>query len=203
MRRNILILSATALVLCACSTPTTNGTPTPSSDGSSPGPSASTGLPPGVPKVEKSIDVTQFKQTPCSILTKAQAEELLGPSAEAKPRDDSAGPACAWTVASFRPRIDVVFGTGPDGGTASVYAAKDKAYKLVEPLEPVDGYPVTAYGVTDRRTEGDCSVSLGISDTQTIGIALLQSEANVGKKDPCVAAREGAIRVLATIRGGN
>ncbi|MFI0800428.1 Protein of unknown function [Amycolatopsis lurida] len=204
MRRTILVLSAAALVLSACSTPTTNGTPTPSTTGSSPSPSNSASLPPGVPKVEHSIDVTQFKQAPCTALTDAQAKEILGPTTESKQRDGAAGPACRWTVpSSLNPRIDVVFGSGPDGGTASVYAAKGKAYKLVEPLEPIDGYPVTAYGVTDRRAEGDCSVSLGISDTQTIGIALLQSEANIGKKDPCDAAREGAVRVLATIRGGN
>ncbi|RSM65808.1 DUF3558 domain-containing protein [Amycolatopsis sp. WAC 01376] len=204
MRRATLILSAAALAaLSACSTPTVNGSPTPTSSGPNPGTSNPTSLPPGVPRVEHPIDVTRFKQSPCTALTKTQVEELLGPGAEAKPRDESAGPACAWTVASFTPRVSVIFGSGPDGGTASVYAAKGNAYKLVEPLEPLDGYPVTAYGVIDRRAEGACSVSLGISDTQTIGIALTQSQANVGKKDPCDAAREGAVRVLATIRGGN
>ncbi|WP_081736360.1 DUF3558 domain-containing protein [Amycolatopsis orientalis] len=205
MRRTTLILSAAAFALAACSTPT-NGTPTPTNGGSSPSSSTSPSLPPGVPKVNHPIDVTRFKQDPCKALTKAQVEELLGSSdTETVPRPDGeAGPACRWSIPSTaEPRINVIFGNSPDGGTASVYAAKGNAYKLVEPLAPIDGYPVTAYGVIDRRAEGACSVSLGISDTETVGIAATQSAANVGKKDPCNAAREGAIRVLATIRGGN
>ncbi len=97
----------------------------------------------------------------------------------------------------------MIFSDFGDSGTAKYYAAKGTTYQLLEPLAPIDGYPVTAYGIKDNRANGDCSVVLGTSDTQTISIALMQSDANVGKKDPCDAAREGAIRVLATIRGGN
>ncbi|WP_414936035.1 DUF3558 domain-containing protein [Amycolatopsis sp. cmx-11-51] len=206
MQRTALMLSLATLALAACSNPTTNGTPTPTSGGSSSPPSTSTSLPSGVPKVEHPIDVTRFKQDPCTALTKTQVEDLLGsPNTETVPRPDGeAGPACRWSIPSTaQPRVNVIFGSSPDGGTASVYAAKGNTYKLVEPLESIDGYPVTAYGVVDRRAEGACSVSLGISDTETVGIAATQSTANVGKKDPCAAAREGAIRVLATIRGGN
>ncbi len=86
----------------------------------------------------------------------------------------------------------------------SVYEAKGKTYKLFEPLEAIDGFPVTAYGTEDERaSRGKCTVALGTSDNETIDIVLEQSEANIGKKDPCNAAREAAIRVLATVRGGN
>ncbi len=109
-----------------------------------------------------------------------------------------------WSIPSTsRPLVDVIFGRSPDGGTASVYKAKGGAYKLVEPLVPVDGYPLTAYGTKDERPSGKCSVALGASDTETIGIVAEQAEANIGKKDPCDAAREAAIRVLTTVRGGN
>ncbi len=202
MRRTILAVSAMTLVLSACSPPTNDGTPSPTTGPVSP---TSSSPVPGVPKVQSPIDLSRVKQTPCTALTNSQAEELLGATTDNVPRNGTAGPACRWSVpATTRPRVDVIFTRSPDGGTASVYAAKGKAYELVEPIEPIDGYPVTVYDVKDERaSKGRCSVALGTSDTETIGISLEQSEANIGKKDPCDAAREAAIRVLTTIRGGN
>lgn len=206
MRRTVLLISAAAFALSACSTPATDGTPTPTG-GSGASPSAY-GQTPGleVPKVANPIDLTRFKQAPCNALTDAQAQEILGPKVESKERlDGAAGPACMWAPpVATRPTVDVIFSNLQDSGTASVYAAKGNTYKLVEPLEPIDGYPVTAYDTVDERaSKGRCSVALGTSDTQTVGVSLEQSEANIGKKDPCAAAREAAIRVLTTIRGEN
>ncbi|MFI7118049.1 DUF3558 domain-containing protein [Amycolatopsis sp. NPDC049868] len=204
MRRTALVIGAVALTVCACSSPRTGGTPTPTGNGTSPSHSNSASAPPDVPKVESPIDLARFKQAPCSALTKPQVGELLGATPDGEAREGTAGPACTWVVPSTtRPLISVVFSNTQDSGTAKIYAAKGKSYQLVEPLKPVDGYPLTAYGITDERSVGRCSAALGTSETETIGIAAEQSEANVGKKDPCDVAREAAIRVLATIRGGN
>lgn len=206
MRRSVLLVGIAALALAGCSPTTTEGTPTPTNGGTSAGPSISSQAPgPDVPKVANPLTLTQVKQAPCSALSQKQASELLGPGAAPEERlDGTAGPSCMWSIPSTsRPLIDVIFGRSPDGGTASVYQAKGAAYKLVEPLSPVDGYPLTVYGVTDERPSGKCSVALGASDTETVGIVVEQSEANIGKKDPCDAAREAAIRVLTTVRGGN
>ncbi|RSM71018.1 DUF3558 domain-containing protein [Amycolatopsis sp. WAC 01375] len=204
MRRTVLIVGAVALAVSACSTPTTNGTPSPTSGGASLSQSDSANAPAEVPKVGTPIDLTRFKQTPCNALTKPQVEELLGASADGEARDGAAGPACTWVVPSTtRPLVSVVFSNTQDSGTARIYAAKGKSYQFMEPLEAVDGYPLTAYGMKDERSAGRCSAALGTSDTETIGVAAEQSEANVGKKSPCAVAREVAIRVLATIRGGN
>ncbi|UMP02314.1 DUF3558 domain-containing protein [Amycolatopsis sp. EV170708-02-1] len=204
MRRTVLIVGAVALTVCACSPPATDGTAAPTSGGVSPSPSAPATAPPEIPKVESPIDLARFKQAPCSALTKPQVGDLLGATPDGQARDGAAGPACTWVIPSTtRPLISVVFTNTQDSGTAKIYAAKGKSYRLVEPLKPVDGYPLTAYGITDERSMGRCSAALGTSDTETIGIAAEQSEANVGKKDPCDVAREAAIRVLATIRGGN
>lgn len=201
-RRTIVVLGAAALVLSACSTPE-DGTPTPTGGATSPVPSSSAGQNPGpdVPKVSEPVDLAKFRAAPCDALTSTQAQDLIGPKVEATPRNESAGPACEWsTPGTSRPTVNVIFGKGPDGGTAAVYAAKGKAYKLVEPLEPIEGYPVTAYGVIDRRAEGGCNVALGTSDTESITVTAEQSEGNIGKKDPCDAARLAAISVLATLR---
>lgn len=204
MRRTVLIVGAVALTVSACSTPTTNGTPTPTSGGTSLTPSNSASTPPDVPKVGTPINLARFKQTPCNALAKPQVEELIGASVDGEARDGAAGPACTWVAPSTtRPLVSVVFSNAQDSGTARIYAAKGKSYKFLEPLEAVDGYPLTAYGIKDERSLGRCSAALGTSDTETIGVAAEQSEANVGKKDPCDVARELAIRVLATIREGN
>ncbi|MFC3486914.1 DUF3558 domain-containing protein [Amycolatopsis roodepoortensis] len=204
MRRTVLIVGAVALTVGACSTPTPNGTPTPTSGGTSQSPSNPASTPPDVPKVGDPIDLARFKQAPCNTLNKSQVEELLGVAADGKSRDGAAGPACTWVAPSTtRPLVSVVFSNEQDSGTARIYEAKGKSYQFLEPLEAVDGYPLTAYGIKDERSAGRCSAALGTSDTETIGVAAEQSEANIGKKDPCDVAREAAIRVLATIRGGN
>ncbi|WP_414943204.1 DUF3558 domain-containing protein [Amycolatopsis sp. cmx-11-32] len=201
-QRTILVLGAAALVLTACSTPN-DGNPTPSVGGTSSVPSSSAGQVPGpdVPKVSEPIDLARFRAAPCDALTSTQAQDLIGPKVEATPRNESAGPACVWvTPSTSRPSVNVVIGNGPDGGTAAVYAAKGGAYKIVEPLEPIEGYPVTAYEVLAKRVEGGCAVALGTSDDQTVTVAAEQSEHNIGKKDPCDAARQAAVSVLATLR---
>ncbi|ANN20909.1 hypothetical protein SD37_38540 [Amycolatopsis orientalis] len=207
MRRTILLASVIALVLSACSPSTENGTPAPTTGDARPIPSSTTGqLPgPGVPKVDDPINLVQIKTTPCKALTSAQVKELLGSEGETRERlDGSSGPSCLWAPHSAtRPTVSVLFSKAPDRGMTSVYEAKGTTYKLFEPLGSIDGYPVTAYGTEDERaSRGKCSVALGTSDNETIDIVLEQSEANIGKKDPCDAAREAAIRVLATVRGG-
>ncbi|RSN58391.1 DUF3558 domain-containing protein [Amycolatopsis sp. WAC 04182] len=203
MRRTVLIVGAVALTVSACSNPTPNGTPTPTSAGTSLSSSNPASTRPDIPKVGDPIDLTRFKQAPCNTLTKTQVEELLGVTADGKARD-GAGPACTWVAPSTtRPLVSVVFSNEQDSGTARIYEAKGKSYQFLEPLEAVDGYPLTAYGIKDERSLGRCSAALGTSDTETIGVAAEQSEANVGIKDPCDVAREAAVRVLATIRGGN
>jgi hypothetical protein len=205
MRRIILLLGTAAIALTACSEPTV-GTPAPTSGGTT-APRSSTvdQLPgPGVPKVANPIDLAQIKQAPCNALTDTQAKELLGPEVEVKPDPEGpAGPACGWkTPTAVRPRVNVIFDKSTNRGMTAVYEAKGNAYKFVEPLEPIDGYPIAAFGVEDERaSKGKCLVSLGTSDREVITIVAEQSEANVGKKDPCAVAREAAIRVLATVRG--
>ncbi|WP_244162510.1 DUF3558 domain-containing protein [Amycolatopsis regifaucium] len=205
----MLLVFVTTLVLSACS-PTTNGTATPTGKESAPSPtSPETGaqLPgPGVPNVDIPIDLARFKQAPCSGLTDAQAQELVGPTVESKARPNGdAGPGCGWSPpAAARPLVYVVFGGQTNRGLTAVYEAKGKAYKFVEPLASVDDYPLVAFGAEDERaTKGHCLVAVGTSNSEVISIGLEQSEANIGKKDPCDTAREVAIRVLATVRGAN
>ncbi len=94
----------------------------------------------------------------------------------------------------------MIFNKVNDRGLTGVYQAK---YKFFLPLEPVDGYPVVAYGlVDDRASRGGCQIAIGTSDKQTVDVGVTQSEENIGKKDPCEAARGVASYVLSNLRGG-
>jgi hypothetical protein len=200
MRRVIILLSTSLLALAAC-TPQNDGNPSASTTpGRPPSSSSADDVPgPGVPKVENPIDITHFKQAPCDALTTAQVTELLGsgitPKAEVK---GEAGPQCRWDSSRVsQAGVGVIF-TGVDNrGITRVYAAQGKEYPFFKPLDPVDGYPIAAYDASgDRSGQGNCTIALGTSDQQTVDIDITLSEENVGKKDPCTAARGVASMVL-------
>ncbi|WP_290051302.1 DUF3558 domain-containing protein [Amycolatopsis solani] len=203
MRRILIALGASALLLNACTT-STGGTASPTvsnSDQPSTLPSTS-GLPgPGVPKVQTPIDVARFKQSPCDALTADQVSELLGQGVT--PQADleaPAGPSCSANPPQVtQASVLVIFTNVSNRGLTGVYEAK---YRFFLPLAPVDGYPAVAYGLADDRAgRGRCQIAIGTSDTQTVDIAVGQSEANIGKKDPCEAARDVASLVLGNLRG--
>lgn len=202
MRRVIVPLSAALLVLGACDT-TNGGTAVPISPAS---PSSGTvdDVPgSGVPRVANPIDLTRLQKAPCDALTPAQVAGLLGSDVETKPEPDAdVGPRCNWH-APGRAGVGIIFGKD-ERGLTSVYAAKGTIYPFFEPLEPVDGYPLVAYdGAGDQRAKGECTVAVGTSDTQAIDISVDQSEKNIGKTDPCEAARQVTAMVLGNAKAGS
>ncbi|WP_086678354.1 DUF3558 domain-containing protein [Amycolatopsis pretoriensis] len=192
--------------LVACS-PQTSGKAspvnTPSSTG---GPGTEQQVPgSGVPKVDTPIDTSRFESAPCSALTDAQVTELFGGQSTAKPELQApAGPTCGWTPADLTgANINVIFSTVDRLGLTSVYQAKGTTYKLFEVLAPIAGHPAVAYGTSDFRATGVCSIAVGTSDRSTVDITVTQSRGNVGKSDPCVAAQTVGSKVLATLLEGS
>jgi hypothetical protein len=207
-RRMLALVGTALLVLTACSSKT-NGTASPSESGSesASAPSSDSDVPgPGVPKVDIPIDVSRFQKAPCESLSQAQSSELLGPEVTINPAvDDEAGPTCHWNVpAVSQAGVGVTFFKTTQLGLTGIYQAKDSAYQFFQPLDPIDGYPTVAFGTTDERnTKGRCLLALGTSDTQQVDIAVSLSETNIGKKDPCTAARDVAAKILGNLRGAN
>jgi hypothetical protein len=198
MRRAIILLSMSLLTLTAC-TSKNDGTPSASTNT----PSPSDQVPgPGVPKVERPIDITRFKQAPCDALTAAQVTELLGSGVTPKPEvKGEAGPQCRWDSPKVsQAGVGVIFTSVDNRGITRVYDAQGKEYPFFRPLEPIDGYPVAAYDASgDQTSHGNCTVALGTSDHQTVDIDVTLSAENVGK-DPCAAARGVAAQVLGNLR---
>jgi hypothetical protein len=150
--------------------------------------------------VESPIDISHFRQAPCDSLTTEQVTELLGSGVTPKPDLNApGGPSCSiHPPAVTQAAVLVIFNNVDQRGLTSVYEAQ---YRFFLPLSPVDGYPVAAYGLADdRATHGSCQIAIGTSNEQTVDIGVTQSETNVGKKDPCEAARGVASYVLSNLR---
>jgi hypothetical protein len=205
MRRTLFLLSASLLTVTACTSQTT-GTPSPSS--STPSQTSPSGpadeVPgPGVPKVENPIDVSHFQQAPCDSLTAAQITELLGGGITPQPAiEDPAGPTCNWhSPSGSQASVGVTYFNRTKLGITGIYQAKDKVYPFFMPMDPIDGYPIVAFGeIDERKTRGRCSIALGTSDNQQVDMSVALSEANIEQKDPCSAARDVASKVLDNLR---
>ncbi|MEU8636668.1 DUF3558 domain-containing protein [Amycolatopsis sp. NPDC048633] len=200
MRRSVVLLSASLLVLTACSdTKAGTATPVVTSSGS-----ADTLPAPGVPKVETPVDTTRFKHTPCEALTKEEITTLLGSGATAREQLDApGGPTCDWHPGgTTQAKVGVIFNKVNQAGLSGIYEKQGSTFRLFMPMDPVEGLPAVAYGLKDERTSsGRCAVAIGTSDQEMIDISITQSEVNVGKKDPCADAHEVAEKVVDNIKG--
>lgn len=203
MRGSSVVSIVVLLAVAGCTS--TPGKPMPEPGSSSQQVPSTTGQAssPAVPKVANPIDTTRFKGAPCDALTSAQVAELFGPGVE--PKTDLAGvggPSCRLDSPSTDgAHLSVIFGSL---SLADFYRAKDTTYPFFRELPSVEGYPVVAYDIAgDHRSEGQCQVALGTSDTAAVGFGVMQAQANIGRKDPCEAARDVASMALANMRRGN
>ncbi|PXY32063.1 DUF3558 domain-containing protein [Prauserella muralis] len=173
------------------------GSPTPSS-------SAGAGSPDnGAPKVERPLNVQPLLAAPCDTLTESQVETFLGSGASAKAAPEGiTGPECSWTTDHQHARIYLTFPDLDDAGLTSLYRNRQKG-EFFEEMPPAAGYPVVAYGITDNRGEGECTVRVGVSDRDTVDITLYLSDDKVGQLDPCEAAHEVATAVIGNIKARN
>ncbi|TWE13488.1 uncharacterized protein DUF3558 [Prauserella muralis] len=157
-----------------------------------------------MPPVDRPLNIDDFLRSPCAALTKQQIDAFLGPSATAKPDPAaSTGPDCRWGTDMRHARIYVIFPRVSERGLAAVYQNHDEKYDFFREMPLAAGYPSVAYGVTDNRGEGECTVRVGVSDRDTVDITLYLSDNKVGQLDPCEAAHEVATAVVGNIKARN
>jgi hypothetical protein len=177
----------------------------PPSSGSSPSPTSSVNgsLPSdGAPKVNNPLDASRFQRNPCGTLTSAQLQALNLPSQGAQ-RDAPLGPECEWRNPTSDGSVTAHFSIGNPDGLSAVYRAnKAGQYKFFTVLPAVEGYPAVAFGVVDARDQGDCSVSVGLTDALIFDVSVHLSTANVGKKDPCAVTAQVAGMAVQTMKAG-
>ncbi len=206
---NLVVALAVAVVAAGCVN-TTEGSPMPESgdvggeSSASPAPSSEEAneLPyAGAPAVTDPLDTERFQQDPCQALTPSQAESLKV-QFPGTLRDSSLGNACEFRVRTDRLALVEIasLDENPYGVSAIYQAEEDGKLEVFEPLESIEGYPVVAYGALDLRDDGACSVVVGLSDEIAFEIALQQSAANIGKKDPCETGAIVAEMVVETMK---
>ncbi|QFU94132.1 DUF3558 domain-containing protein [Amycolatopsis sp. YIM 10] len=206
--RGLLCAAGLVLLLSGCEGKDVPGTPTvPTAGAAEPAPSADAPDVPafGAPKVASPIDISKSEAQPCETLTDAQIADLLGTDTK-ESRDESgdviAGPGCGWhSYGSQAAFVAVLFPKVTDIGLSGFYREKGDQYKFFEEMAPVRGYPTVAWNNTDEKAIGRCNVVAGTSDRATVNVTVRQSEQNVGKKDPCEAARDVLDMVIGNIQG--
>lgn len=202
---------AAAVGLAGCTTSAV-GTPTPAPGGSeSPAPtsteSSESSVPSsepetyGAPRVEDPVDASRFLTDPCSVLTPAQ---LTGFGVSTPGRGDTegpiattVGPLCGWTADTEIPStIGVAWQSGNENGLSDLYRTRDR-YEYFEETT-VEGYPAVFNDSIDSRDEGDCTISVGLSD------ALTFTAGEIGRLDAvgaCARAEQVAAAAVVTMRG--
>uniref|UniRef100_UPI003F495EEC DUF3558 domain-containing protein n=1 Tax=Amycolatopsis sp. CA-096443 TaxID=3239919 RepID=UPI003F495EEC len=186
-------LTALALALGGCAS--TAPPPTPSA--APPAPAAPTG---GAPTIAHPLPASLIHTDPCQALTPAQAKTLFdGTPPDVQPAEDSGvAMQCRWSNPDRGSGIGVQFVYAWTDGLRHVYATKDEGFFLE--LEPVQGYPMIAYGPSDDRATGRCSAAVGIADTAAFEVDVRFADAVVGTADPCQDARHVADLVLTTMK---
>lgn len=152
------------------------------------------------PQVKNPLDASKFIADPCLSLTQSQQQQFEGTKSGMRSDSDN-GVGCFWnfgangsaiTSVSFIPKVT-------DGLTHTYQqnAANFFDHGYFVPVD-VDGYPAAYNELIDRRSGGQCGLTVGVSD-QSIFAVLIQGRPNT---DGCKAAMNVAKAVLQTIRGG-
>ncbi|WP_376774757.1 DUF3558 domain-containing protein [Amycolatopsis jiangsuensis] len=185
-------------MVVACSG-TTAGTATP---GPSSAPAASSsGLP--VPTVAQPLPASVVQGDPCKALTDAQVDGLFTntPTRDHAADDTGVAHACSWHDVDRGSLVTIQFVYAWKRGLTDVYATQAKG-GFFKVLQPVQGYPVVAYGPSDDRSRGRCGVAVGIADNAAFEADATVAQSATGTGDPCEDARNVANLALTTLKGG-
>jgi hypothetical protein len=156
----------------------------------------------GAPRVANPLNATRFLPKPCEVLTPAQLQTLELPAPRKSDTDSplakAAGPSCLWQNSDTRSTVGVALMSGNKNGLSDTYSVPERWAKgYFEPTE-VDGYPAVFNDSGDFRGQGDCQITVGITDT----LAFSASESGRLKERSCDRAKQVAAMVIQTIRSG-
>lgn len=154
------------------------------------------------PRVDQPLDAGDLLDRPCVILAQEQLNELgvrgAGVPTTTGAVADSVGPYCSWkTDPALGDSIGVGFVTGNKGGLSDSYRIR----KELEYFQPttIDGYPAVFADRTDRRSDGECNIVVGITDTLTFRA---WESGSLSSHEACDRAKQVAAAALATMREG-
>lgn len=192
---------AVALAVAGCSGGEVAGTPLPSTDSSS-----SAGAGSDIPQVDVPLDASKYVDSPCALVPQETLAQLgyTEPGEPDTTRETKivSGPGCGWNVRGGGRLLHVGLQTGNQqagaGGLAAVRAAYESGrHVYYEPIE-IDGYPAVFSSISDRRTNGDCRLWVGISNDLTFSVVPSGYE---NEQDSCGTAKTVASAVLTNLQG--
>ncbi|MDT8910490.1 DUF3558 domain-containing protein [Amycolatopsis sp. PS_44_ISF1] len=165
------------------------------SGGPSPSPSPSSSSPGAGPKVPAPLPTQALLSDPCSVLTAAEAARI-GLRSPGKNDSTSTLPGCTWKYTQTEQnQIGLTALPQNTGGISDIYSNKSgSAY-----FEPVDvsGYPGVFTDVQDARTEGSCTLWVGVTDQLAVSVI---PQIGVGKTDPCPIAKKFADAMITHLK---
>ncbi len=135
------------------------------------------------------LKVEPFLERPCDVLTPEQAAEWTVNNPERLPAErEYTGPACDFEPDDFN-RVSFGIAVQTNGGLERLYKRRD-TLELFEPTE-VAGYPGAFYDTADRRAFGQCALTLGATEDETLNVIVsVRDRESPEYADPCpVAAR--------------
>lgn len=192
------VVAGVALTITACSPSPVGGTGTPTTSATS----STSALPPGTPNVAHPLDTTAFQKAPCSVLTAAQLKQLNIDSPGGKVIDDPLGPHCGWTdQGPSRMGLSIIFATA-GSGLAGIYSQKSQ-YVVFEPLPDIAGYPAIVAMTDDARPQGDCKVSIGVTNDLFISVEGVMNSDGPDGHNPCPRVQAIATAMVTTMKGGS
>jgi hypothetical protein len=191
------ITGAASLCLVAACSGTTAGSATPVPDTAAP--TSAAGLP--VPTIPHPLPASLIQGDPCAVLTSAQVDSLFSgtPTRDPAAKDTGVAEFCGWSDVVRGSRVSIQLVYAWKNGLATVYAKQGQGFFKV--LAPVQGYPVVAYGPSDERADGRCSVAVGIANDAAFEADVQVAKTAVGKGDPCDDARKVADLAVTTLKG--
>lgn len=202
------LLAMSMLVLAACST-NTPGTAQPRnedndvslSDSRSANPSThGSNLPvAGAPDVTNPLTgIKNYKHDPCSMLTSQQLTTLGLPD-KGDSRDGAFGPVCYWEDNNSTAQVRIQWNLESGAGISAIYRGRDD-YKIFEPMQDVQGFPVVHTGTPVDQKFDLCSIVVGTSNRVAFRLGVGLSDGN--SADPCRMARRVAKMMIMTMKKG-
>ncbi|GAB3449724.1 DUF3558 domain-containing protein [Actinophytocola sediminis] len=126
----------------------------------------------GAPRVSDALDVDRFVKQPCLVLTQAQLTEFRVVKPGVSDTDSEiakhSGPGCHWEREDVQPSASIIgmsFLVGNKNGLSDTYRGRSRFDFFEETT--VDGFPAVFNDLSDGRENGNCNITVGISDTLT------------------------------------
>ncbi|WP_328605449.1 DUF3558 domain-containing protein [Amycolatopsis sp. NBC_00345] len=147
------------------------------------------------PKVPAPLPTQALLTDPCSTLTAAEAAQISLRSPGTN-RSTSAIPGCTWKYTQTE-QDQIALKALPQntGGISDIYSNKPNSVYF-EPVD-INGYPGVFTDIQDARTEGSCTLWVGVTDQLAVSVI---PSIGVGKSDPCGIAKNFAIAMIAHLK---